>query len=48
MSGYELKIMKLELNTFSYIIVFSEAYMPGYEKKPSLCKYVQTRDNNSN
>ena len=24
MSGYELKIMKLELNTFSYIIVFNE------------------------
>ena len=45
MSGYELKIMKLELNTFSYIIVFSDtlshpSYMPGYEKKPSLCKYV--------
>ena len=24
MSGYELKIMKLQLNTFSYVIVFSE------------------------
>ena len=24
MSGHELKIMKLELNTFSYIIVFNE------------------------
>ena len=24
MSGYELKIMKLELNTFSYVIVFSD------------------------